>query len=55
MKPFAIRKCDDCGNWHLWHLAQIAVFVIPMKILTTETFEDMLIAINETDLSDLYA
>lgn len=55
MKPFLIRKCGDCGNWHLWVIIDLGPFFIPQQIHTTKTFGEMLIDINESDLSDLYA
>lgn len=46
MKPFAIRKCPDCGMWHIWRINIVGPFVIPEKAFTATTFEDILIVLN---------
>lgn len=45
-RPYMIRRCPNCGNWHLFKMEVTFIFITPIIIYTAKSFFDMLVVIN---------
>lgn len=51
MKPYLVRKCSGCGNWHIHEYFEIGPFVYFRTIATFESFWDVgIVLINFPEL-----
>lgn len=44
--PYVIRKCNSCGQWHIFKMEVNGNWITPIIIFTAENFQDILVVIN---------